>query len=783
MFISYLKIALRNLKRQKMFTIINVTSLAIGMAIFTLATLYSDFNFSYDQFSEDAERIYIPTKITPSGKGGKLHSMFTPIPLSLLMEKQFPEIEAVTRHIPIDKQIVKYNDKKFYEEKVWMVDPNFIDFFGYKIQAGSSNNILENPNSIVLTKPMAIKYFGDVNPVGEILLLDNDSYTVAGVLDKLPLNSSLIFDFLITSNGVTFLENWDTHSTSFIKIKKETSVADLNKKFPSFVENHVSVFKESKQQMYLFPLVDIHLGSLGMNNAFYKSTPVQFYMMMAIAIALLIVVSINFMNLSTARYFNRAKEVGLRKVVGAQRSQLIMQFLGESLLLALIAFPLSLMLYEIMRPAFIAFIGGQMDISLWRNPLLLLGLLGVSSFVGLAAGSYPAFFLSAFRPSQVLKESSMKGKKGARARKFLVVSQFALAMILIVFTMVANKQIEYLLNVNLGYDRDNIVVLSVEGHHIKDKAEPLKHELLSHPAISSVSLSTWYPIDWAPQQAIIPEGELEENAILMSAYPVNYDYFETLNMKLTQGRSFSREFADSNSFLISETAASRLGWEDPIGKTLTMGKQKGQIIGVAKDFHFNHVFMKMAPSVLYLRPQWDNLMFIKTSASSDENIKTYIEEKWKAIVPEIPFESTTLEYHFSDIVHSSLNISKLFNIITIFSIFISCLGLVGLASYTTEQRTKEIGVRKVLGATVDKIVKMLVTDFLKLIVVANIIAFPIAWFLSKSFLEFAWVYKTDIGIMVFVIAIVLSLFSAIISVIAQTVKAAVANPVKALKYE
>jgi len=781
---NYLKSALRNLERQKLFTLINVTGLALGMALFILASLYSDFHFSFDRFSEDADRVYVVTKITPLGKGVERHEMFCPIPLLPLMANEFPEIEEITRHIPTNKQIMRYGDKKFYEGDIWIVDPNFITFFSFKLHSGNPETVLQNRNSIVLTKPMAIKYFGDKNPMGEVLTVGeyHHGYTVTGVLDDLPLNLSFEFDFLTSSVGVTFVQDWNTTCTSFLKIHEGVSNADLEEKFPAFLNNYVPVFKEKKQQIYIFPMVDVHLGSMGINSPFSKTTPVQFYMMMAIAVALLIVVSINFMNLSTARYFNRAKEVGLRKVVGARRSQLIKQFLGESLLLSLMAFPLALVLFELMRPAFIAFIGGKIDLTLWRDPYLIFDLLGVAVFVGIAAGSYPAFFLSSFRPTQVLKDNIQKGRTGARARKILVVSQFSLAMILIIFTMVANKQMDYLLDVDLGYDRDNVIILSID-KEAKDNVEPLKQELLNHPKIRTISTSPWYPVDWAPRQAILPEGEVEDNVLIMNAYPVHYDYFETLKMKIVKGRSFSREYADENNFIISETAARWLGWEDPIGKTLTMGKQKGRIIGIAEEFHFNHVFMNIAPSILYLNPEWTNLLFIKTSAVAGSETRDYIEERWNAIMPDVPFESTTLDFWFTDNVRSTTKISKIFNVISILSIFIACLGLIGLASYTTEQRTKEIGVRKVLGATVNNILKMLISDFLVLIIVANLIAFPAAYIFSKLFLEWAWVYKTDIGITVFIIAIALSLFSAIISVISQTLKAALANPVESLRYE
>ncbi len=418
---------------------------------------------------------------------------------------------------------------------------------------------------------------------------------------------------------------------------------------------------------------------------------------------------------------------------------------------------------------------------------MLISILGVSFLVGILSGSYPAFFLSKFKPAEVLKGKINTRIKETIARKILVITQFSLSLIIIVPTMVIIDQFDFLMKEDLGYSRENVITIPVR-EALSNRMEPLKIELLKYPQISHLSFANGLPLKWTHEVKIRPEGFLKEDALIMKGYWVSYDYIKTMGMKLIKGRGFSREFNDKNNVVISKKAASALGWENPIGKPIIVKdmqfkERKGNVIGLLDDFHFNDVFHPLSPNILILEPQRIYYMFIKVNGTIDSDIVKYIQAKWQAILPGVPFEYSTLDYIFNESYRGLVKSTETFKIVSIIAVFISCLGLIGLSSYTIERKTKEIGIRKTLGASVFQIISMFVGEFIKFVVISNIVALPIAYIISHWVLNWAWVYRIKLGIIYFIIAALLSLFSAFISIIFQTVKAATANPVNSLKYE
>jgi putative ABC transport system permease protein len=512
-----------------------------------------------------------------------------------------------------------------------------------------------------------------------------------------------------------------------------------------------------------------------------------YLLVLAAGIAILLVVCFNFMNLATAQYVTRYREVGVRKVVGSSRLQLMLQFLGESILMALIAFPLAIVLNELMRPLFDAFVGnqiiGEIGPRLLNSPMMMFKCLAVIILLGVAAGSYPALFLSRLRPVKILRGDLQTGKKGTRIRQILVVTQFIVSICCVIFAILAIKQSDYIYHLDLGYNRDKVLVARIGYGKFSPDLKPLKNELKKHPKIDSISAAMWTPVGWGTAFRVIPEGGNERDAWTWNVYGVDYDYIELLEMKMIKGRSFSHDYDDSSSFIINETAARQLGWQDPIGKHLTVRDIKGVIIGVVQDFHFSAIFSSIRPSVMYFRKDFLQYLYIKLSNNPDSEVVEYIKDKWSLFIPDLPFEYSTLDEHFKDLYFPLKQFAMLIGIIGLIAIFFSCLGLLGLSTYATQRRIKEIGIRKAHGASFQEIVRLLLFDFLRLIVLANAIALPITYFVTRKLLQEMLVYPMNIGIGVFILIGFLSLLIAFIAVIYQTYKAATANPINSLRYE
>ncbi len=786
---NYLTIAWRNIKKHKVYSAITMSGLVLGLGVFILFALLLFSQSHFDSFHRKTDRIFSVVQVLPRGVEKDHHSAITPAPLKDALLAEFPEIEKAARYFPSGRTVVRRGDKTFYETGIRFVDADFLSIFSFEVIRGESVTVLEKPYSIVLTEASAIKYFGNEDPIGKSLTLNNDfDVTVTGIVQDIPENSSIRFDFLVSFETARAMnirtDDWSTDNQATFLLLHESALApELDAKLSSFVRRYYPDSFQSPKRLYLHPLPDFLLNSTGI-DCYWSTAQMSQIAIWIVAVLLLIIACINFMNLSTARYALRANEVGMRKVIGARRSQLIKQFLGESILMTFISLPVAILFSELARPGLVAIMGGGVFIAtIWDFPGVLILTIGVTIITGFFAGSYPAFYVSAFEAVLVFKGRLTKGKTGSRFRKILVVTQFTLSIILILMTIITIKQNNHNRSVDLGFDRTGIITANIS-REARDRLDVLKKELARHLEIVSVSAAAALPIEWDTEQQVVPEGMDEDDALNMNTYGVDYGFIEMLGIEIRQGRSFSKESADLNRYIINETAVEQLQWVDPIGKQLVIGEKKGTVIGVAKDFHFKSIYLsKISPAVLYLAPEDLNYVYVRVASS--DNIAggiDHLRHQWSVIFPDLPFEHETLENAFIDRL-SGDKTAELTGTLGLMAIFLSCLGLFGLSSYAVERRIKEIGIRKVLGASVSGIMQMLVRDFMKLVVVANFVAIPVAYFIMKRLISFIYSYPTTIGAGVFIFSSFLSILVAFITVSSQTIRSAFLNPAETLRYE
>jgi len=785
---NYIKTAWRHLTKHKIYSAITISGLVLGLGVFILFALILFSQSNFDSFHKNADRIYCVVQVLSRGVERDHHSAITPAPLKDTLLAEFPEIEKAARFSPQGRLVVRHGDKLFYENRIRFADADFLSIFSFNLIKGQPETVLSNPYFIVLTETSALKYFGNEDPIGKSLTINNDfDVVVTGIIEDIPMNSSIRFDFLVsmeTAGAMNIrMDDWsDNNQATFLLLSDGVNPTQLDAKLSALIQRYYPDSPESPHRLYLHPLQDFRLNSAEI-DCYWSNARISYVAIWIVAVLILIIACINFMNLSTASYTVRANEVGMRKVIGAKRMQLIKQFLGESILMAFISLPAAMLFSEIARPGMIAILGGNFIASIWELPSVLILTLGVTILTGFFAGSYPAFYVSAFQAVQVFKGRLIKGKKGSRFRKILVVTQFTFSILLILMTIITIKQTKHNLNVDLGFDRSGIIAANLN-REARNEIDVLKKELVRHADIVSVSAAAAIPIEWDTEEQVVPEGVAKEDAFNMNTYAVDYGFIEMLGIKIRQGRSFSQDFTDVNSFIINETAAEQLQWENPIGKQLVIGEKKGRIIGVTEDYHFKSIFLsQITPAVLYLDP--DGLNFVYVKVSSPDKISSaaeYMKKQWNILVPNQPLEYETLENAFQD-MNSGDRTAQLTGALGAMAIFLSCLGLFGLSSYAIERRIKEIGIRKVLGASVSGIVKMLVKDFMKLVIIANIIAIPIAYFFMNWLIHFIYSYPTNIGAGVFILCTILSLLVAFLTVSFLTIKSALLNPAESLRYE
>ena len=786
MFKNYLKIAWRNLLRNKSFSLLNILGLSIGLAVTALILLWVNYEMGFNQFHDNKDRIYeVYNKYPVDGEIWTWNS--TPKVMASVIKKDYPEVEAVSRYF-YDTSFLFSKDDKRIKSTGTIVDPDFLKIFSFPLVEGNMETVFEDVNSVVITQEFAKKLFGDESAVGQIVKVDNtDSFKVTGILKDLPVNTEFDFEFLMPWSYLKQKgwhdENWGNNSVAtYVLLKEKTNYGAFSKKIKSLRKSYDK--SSPNMDTFLYPYTRSHLYS-EFENGKEVGGLIDFIRLFGIiAIIVLVIACINFMNLSTARSEKRAKEVGVRKAVGAHKGALIGQFLGESVLISFLAAILALVIVLITLPSFSELINEELSIE-WGNPWFWGIVLGVILVTGILAGSYPALYLSAFKPSAVLKGTFQKINTLITPRKVLVVAQFSVAIILITATIVVKEQINNVQNRQLGYNKNNLVYIEMEGD-AEEKYNLIKAELLKSGTAASVS-KTNSPIteSWSNTWGFEWKGKDEENKTLVHRLVADDAVVETMGLKLVTGRDFNlKEYpTDSTAAILNEAAVKLMGFENPIGEIVKDNGVDWRIVGVVEDFVFNSPFQKIDPMVFEGARAWFNFIHIKFNSENktSENLAS-AEAIFKKYNPEYPFNYQFVDADYAERFSEEQRTEKLASLFTLLTILISCLGLFGLASYMAENRIKEIGIRKVLGASVQSITTLLSKDFLKLVVISLLIAIPVSWYFMDKWLE-EFAYRITVSWWVFALSGILALAIALITVSYQSIKAARLNPVKSLRTE
>ena len=796
MLLSHLKLALRSLFRYKMHSLISVLGLAVGFACFIIVFVFIAHEMSYDTFPEDAEWLYRVRSDTIEKRTGFRYNYATIWhSMAPLLKDDFPEIEDIVRIRRYRASwSVHYQDKHFLEDQVYFADPMFFEFFSFPLIEGNAQTVLEAPYSIVLTEQTASKYFGSDSPVGKTLHIGLDSnstreYLVTGVVQDLPPNTHFKFDFVASIKEWKLRRNMnDSLYHTYLRLAEGASPEVLENKFPEFLERHNYNLEEWERQLFLQPLQDIHLYS----HFEYELSPNRdiryLYFLVGIALVILLIVCINYINFSTFRFTQRAKEVGLRKALGSVQSQLVQQFLGETLLLTFFAFLVSLVLVLCSWPYVSRFIGPDVEIDVFRLAIEYgLWLFAAIVCIGLIAGLYPAFFLAKFNPSATLGGYSQSGGTASFLRRTLIIFQFVLSIVLIITTLALRHQLAFMRSQDLGFDREQVVVIPAKILQPTSIAE-----YLQDPRILNISGTFGSPGVSDNSGRFIPEGQ---DDVSINTIDVGYTYLETMGLELIAGRSFSRDFSsdEHEAFIINESAAKFLGWENPVGKRLertSMPQRRSassKIIGVVKDFHYQSLHHSIEPLVIGLRWNMQNVLTIKhlTVRIDPRDLSgalAFLEAKTHEFVPNEPFQYYFLDEVFDQFYREEEQLSRLIGFFSTLSIVIICLGVLGLASFSVEQRTKEIGIRKVLGASSSGLVYLLMKPVLVWLVVANLIAWPVAYVTNQAWLQH-FAYRIDTVGWEFLLGSLIQALTVIGTVVLQTSKAVQTNPVQTLRSE
>jgi putative ABC transport system permease protein len=806
MFKNYFKIGLRSLLRNKFFTAINIFGLTLGMTTCLLIMLYVQNELSYDSFNKKANQI-VRVVFRGSIQGEKMKEAMVMPPVAQTFKSEYPEVLEATRLRNYGNPRITYGDKTFKESAFAYADSNFFEVFTLPFLKGNPKTALLEPNTIVISETVAKKYFGDEDPIGKVLLFKdlNTSFKITGVMRPMPVNSHFHFDLF--ASMASFPQSrefsWMTSEYyTYLVLPKGYDYKKLEAKLPADVEKYMgsqlqkamgmtySQFRQKGNELglYLQPLMDIHLHS-DLNLELGPVSDIRYvYIFSVVAIFMLLIACINFMNLSTAGASKRAREVGIRKVLGSLNGQLVRQFLLESLLLTSFAFLLSLILVFWTLPLLNKLSGKNLSFNLLSNPWLLPGLLLFALVTGLLAGSYPAFFLSSFKPVTVLKGKLASMGKTVSLRSGLVIFQFFISIVLIIGTIIVHKQLSFIQNEKLGYNKDQVVIVQ-EAYWLGKNLEAFKQKLLQDPRVSSISSSGYLPAGITYNNNFMIYADNNSDQLVKTLrYDVDYNYIQTLGMEMSDGRNFSKSFGtDSTGIIINEETAKAFGWDkNALGHNLTRPDNDGtkltyHVIGVVKNFHFKSFHEPISPLVMVLNNNNENLI-VKANTKDIAGLLNTMKKNWNELKGEVPFSYTFLDDRFNNSYESEQKIGFLLSIFAGVTIFVACLGLLGLATFTAEQRTKEIGIRKVLGASITSIVSLLSIDFIKLVFIAFVIATPVAWYMMNKWLQ-DFAYKTNISAWIFLLTAVLAIVITIITVSFRAIRAAVVNPVNSLRAE
>lgn len=786
---NYLKSFIRFLRRHKAYSINNILGLSIGMAAAVLIYLWILDELSFDKFHDNYKHIYRIVS-TWDNTNGEFHNARTAPPLAPAFEESFPEITETARFFPaISKMLISHGENKFYEKEIAFADEEFFRIFTYPFVYGSGQNPFPAINNAVISEEIAQKYFGDENPVGEIISLDDETIiTISGVIENVPVNAHLQFDVLLNYDMLEVLYDWEwgwenNAIFAYALLREDVDHPALKAKIDTLTKE---LYSHGTYEFFLQPLSDIHLRSSFEYDIDGHSEPKDQYIriFMLIAIFILLISVINYVNLSTARSTIRAREVGVRKVFGAHRTQLIRQFMGESFFLCLLSYLIAMLLVEAALPYFNAFTGKEVNID-YSNFRFLFGVIAILVFTGILSGSYPALLLSSYIPARTLKGDIKGGPLSFR--RVLVILQFSIAILMIICTGMVYRQLTFIQNRNLGINTDQVIYFPVMGN-MGEKFQFLKEELNKYPGVKGVASSLWLPtFTGSGTYGIRWEGKQEGDNLFISVAQVDHDYIPTFGIKLVEGRNFRIDHpADSGNYILNETAIQLMQIDDPIGKEFRLWGMKGVIIGVMKDYNFNSLHKEIDPICLHIPgPFVDEMygyIFIKLEGSDIRKTINNIERTWNKVYPAFPLDYTFLEEEYADLYIADKRMRSLFALFAALSVFLSCLGLYGLSSFMAERRTREIGIRKALGARSWQILTLFSWDTMKWILISNLIAWPIAWLYMKHWLnDFA--YKASISPWIFLLSGFIVLLISLITLSFQAQKAARINPATTIKHE
>ncbi|HMH21119.1 MAG TPA: ABC transporter permease [Puia sp.] len=799
MFRNYFKIAWRNLWKSKVYSSLNIIGLAIGMAAFIVIMLFVSYEKSFDKFH--TKNIYRLNEVQkPPGMLSSQKVALSMFPMGPTMKNEFPEIKNYTRITWRSKFQMTYKEKRVYLPQTFFVDSTFLQIFDFKLIKGNRETVLKEPNSIVLTQAGAEKIFGKEDPVGKrVTHYENDttSFVVTGILENVPENSQLQFDGLMSFNTIykpDWMNGWGGNwLDTYFELAPNTNVAAMEKKFPAYLKKYLARDDNWKYyELFLLPLADVHANAadIGLDYINYQKFDKTYTnIFFLIALIVLVIACINFMNLATARSAERAKEVGVRKSIGAQRIQLAIQFISETLLLSLIALVFAAVLVQLSLPYINKLSQRSLHFHVFSDLRLLLSLIGGTLVLGILSGIYPAAYLSSFQPIKVLKGSFETGRNKGTLRNILVVGQFTSAIFLMIATVFVVRQLSYMQERDPGFSRDQVMTIPLDQMTYK-KYELLKEELSGSTLVKGVTAAQDQLGSHLDQSGVTFRGDGPKRDFVTTRLIVDHDYLTLYQLKLAEGRNFSPEkTANGKEYIINETLAKELLKDHPkaparslIGKPFGFDSL-GTIVGIAKDFNFNSLQYKIETMFIFNQKDWGfSTVSVKINGGKTKEAISFIQSAWQKLFPDHPFEYEFLDQHFETVYQADAQVSKMVGILATLAIIISCLGLFGLASYSAEKRIKEIGIRKVMGASMQSIVSLLSVHFIKLVLIANLIAWPVAWYVLRQWLQ-NYAYHIPVNLWVFLLTGVIALLIALVTVSFQAAKAAWANPVKSLRSE
>lgn len=786
---NLLKTAVRHIRKHSGYSILNILGLTLGITSALFLIIYVSDELSFDKYHEKGDRIYrVSSKITETDD--QFTWIIAQIPMGPQVVQDYPEVESFVRFINMPRALYKYEDKEYIEEDFFYADSTLFDIFTYKVLKGEVRSAVKDPGKIVLTETVAARYFGDADPVGKTLTSGGSTFEVTGVIEDVPQNSHFRFDAVSARNNLPKqLGTWGNFGVfTYLLLPHGLDVEAFEAKMQGMYDAHMKTIFEPLKitiEYILEPVTKIHLTSTNANEPEPTGSITYVIIFGIVALFLLLIAAMNYMNLSTARSTRRAREVGLRKVVGSRRGPLVAQFLSESVVLTIISLIISVVLLIILLPKFNILAGKSFDLSILFSPVVIVSIIGVIMLVGILGGSYPAFFLSRFSPVTVLKGEVTQGSSGTLFRKILVVVQFTISVAMIICTLVVFRQLNYLKNMDQGFNQENVLMLQLDGQ-LARKYPVLKRALLESEDIKFVTSTNTQLGEGSGKVIFNMETDQGMSQRGINFAVVDHDFVDALGIQIVKGRDFQQDMPSDTliGVVVNETLANRMGWTDAIGKKVELGTNgpvQARVIGVMKDYHQTGMYNEIESLMLVYR-ELGNIVYVKLSGNRTEQTLSFIENKWKEVLPDQPFTYTFLSERFNNQFEADEKRGLIFTMFTMLAIFIACLGLFGLASYMVEQRTREIGIRKVFGADEGVIIKLISKDFLVLIAISITIAIPVAYYFMNNWLQ-NYVYRTRISVMLLVLAALLTLVLTFITISYKAYQASILNPANSIKTE